>query len=170
MHGSCLENLLFVLSFSELQNSPSSALLAADGGYCEFLSLNFSHEQPLERSDQSLLSRCLMLFEETQEEERAVKHLLMFQSNFQSCTKVHLDVILSLEILTFRKQLEYLTVKKAAFCFYFMHWIVIFILCCIKYSLCVCSIAEGCTLKLVLAMRGGPINTRRGKEHTKAPY
>lgn len=26
-----------------------------------------------------------------------------------------------------------------------------------------CSIAEGCTLKLVLALRGGPINTRRGK-------
>lgn len=24
------------------------------------------------------------------------------------------------------------------------------------------SISEGCTLKLVLAMRGGPINTRRG--------
>lgn len=27
---------------------------------------------------------------------------------------------------------------------------------------CHFSIAEGCTLKLVLAMRGGPINTRRG--------
>lgn len=25
------------------------------------------------------------------------------------------------------------------------------------------SISEGCTLKLVLAMRGGPINTRRGR-------
>jgi len=33
-------------------------------------------------------------------------------------------------------------------------------------TVCVCSIAEGCTLKLVLAMRGGPINTRRGKEKT----
>lgn len=29
-----------------------------------------------------------------------------------------------------------------------------------------CSIAEGCTLKLVLAMRGGPINIRRGNRNT----
>lgn len=37
-------------------------------------------------------------------------------------------------------------------------------------SVCVCSIAEGCTLKLVLAMRGGPINTRRGKEEIRELY
>lgn len=29
------------------------------------------------------------------------------------------------------------------------------------------SISEGCTLKLVLAMRGGPINTRRGRHMLK---
>lgn len=37
-------------------------------------------------------------------------------------------------------------------------------------SVCVRSIAEGCTLKLVLAMRGGPINTRRGKEEIRELY
>lgn len=34
----------------------------------------------------------------------------------------------------------------------------------------VCSIAEGCTLKLVLALRGGPINTRKGKEKSEKLY
>ena len=29
------------------------------------------------------------------------------------------------------------------------------------------SISEGCTLKLVLAMRGGPINTSRGRHMLK---
>jgi len=34
---------------------------------------------------------------------------------------------------------------------------------CSEFSYaCVFSITEGCTLKLVLAMRGGPVNTRRG--------
>lgn len=50
------ELALPLLSFSELQKSPSSAPLAADGGIVmNFCHLIF-HEQPLERSNQTLLS------------------------------------------------------------------------------------------------------------------
>lgn len=35
------------------------------------------------------------------------------------------------------------------------------------FVLIIYSISEGCTLKLVLAMRGGPINTRRGRHMLK---
>ena len=49
-------------SVYEMQASPSSALLAADGVYCyECLSLNFPHEQPLVRSCSARLSHCSML-------------------------------------------------------------------------------------------------------------
>ena len=51
---------------------------------------------------------------------------------------------------------------------YILHWMYFDV--CGFFFLCVLiihSISEGCTLKLVLAMRGGPINTSRGRHMFK---
>lgn len=96
----------------------------------------------------------------------------MFQWNSQLNTYVHLETILTLVgLFTFPTGSDVKHYSLNVWLFpslplelgYNDHFS--YSSCCIDHQyVCVCSIAEGCTLKLVLAMRGGPINTRRGKE------
>lgn len=179
-----------LLSFYEMPTSPSSALLAADGGYCyECLSLNFPHEQPLVRSCSACLSHCSMLLKFLMQRRRQWD-ICSYETNVPvefpvmhlSSSGNHLDpwsvIYFRSEPFLSASQVKYFppNVNMLPTAISICH---IRITCTGEWvtlmfthaaSVCVCSIAEGCTLKLVLAMRGGPINTRRGKEEIRGLY